>query len=92
MNSRQFKQRLKTLMKKHHGRCSCCRKPYLESCHTFYGVDYEGKLQQVSDCCKNKLEQLSGGGVYMAVDANTPEGATIQEKLLRTHPLRRDFR
>ncbi|EPT2758864.1 hypothetical protein ACVP6W_003141 [Vibrio cholerae] len=91
MNQRQFEKRLKALSKKHFGKCTCCKKAYTESCHTFSGLDYDGKVQDVGYCCKDNLEEIRAGGVYMAVDMNAPEAAQIQSKLALTHPLASHF-
>lgn len=86
MNQRQFQKRLKTLHKKHFGKCTYCRKPYTESCHTFSGLDFDERVQDVSYCCKDKLATVLMGGVYVAEDINTPKGVTIQRQLAKSHP------
>lgn len=91
MNQGQFDKKLKALSKKHYGKCTCCRKPYLESCHTFSGIDYDGNVQGVGYCCKGNLEVIRGGGVYIDKDMRTKEAAEIQSKLSMTHPLASQF-
>ena len=86
MNQRQFQRRLKTLHKKHFGKCTCCRKPYTESCHTFSGLDFNDRVQDVGYCCKDKLATVIMGGVYVEEDMNTPEGIAIQRRLAASHP------
>jgi hypothetical protein len=87
MNNRKFEKILKALAKKNFGKCTCCKRHYRESCHTFSGLDFDGKVQNVGYCCKNNLEEIRAGGVFMAMDMNLPESAKIQSELARTHPL-----
>lgn len=91
MNAKKFEKLLSALNKKHFGKCTCCRKEHAESCHTFSGIDFYNKVQDVGYCCKDKLDVIMAGGVYINVDINTPEGAAVQARLTSTHPLAMHF-
>jgi hypothetical protein len=85
MNERQFEKRWKILNKKHLGKCTYCRKPYGESCHTFIGLDFEKKVQDVGYCCRSKLATVVMGGVYIE-DIDTPRGKALKKQLTTSHP------
>ncbi|PMM62061.1 hypothetical protein BCT54_19565 [Vibrio splendidus] len=92
MNAHQFSKRLQKLNEKYFGLCSYCRNPHIESCHTFSGLDYDNKVQDVGYCCKGRLAIVYVAGIYMAIDMNTPEGIATQRYLESTHPFARHYR
>lgn len=87
MNQSKFERQLTALHKEHFGKCTCCRKPYVESCHTFSGLDHSKRVQEVSYCCLKQIAEIRVGGVFVMMDLNTPEGTVMKNKLASTHPL-----
>ncbi|EQB98044.1 hypothetical protein [Photorhabdus temperata] len=89
LNKNKFEKVLERVINKNSNRCSMCKRPFSGPCHTFGGLDTDGKVQNVGPCCRSNIVDLQHGGVYTTTSVGTEEGERQARDLMASHPLSR---
>ncbi|CAM3117548.1 MULTISPECIES: hypothetical protein [Vibrio harveyi group] len=97
LNKTKFEKVLSRVINKNSARCSKCKRMFTQPCHTFGGLDAEGKVHNVALCCRDYIVDMRHYGVYTTLpekcptigvhfSVNTAKGERQAKELLDSHP------
>ena len=86
LNKTKFEKVLSRVINKNSARCSKCKRMFTQPCHTFGGLDAEGKVHNVALCCRDYIVDMRHYGVYTTLPVSTAEDVRQAKELLDSHP------